>query len=140
MATIRTALTGYTRYRGREGQWSFLLHRITGLGVLLFLGIHILDTATVFFYPSLYSHAIAIYRTWPASLGEVVLVFCLFYHGVNGLRIAYFDMVSPKRWMISFERRSSLWTLLIAFILWLPPAVLMIRTMLIFDFGMFGGA
>ena len=40
-------------YRGREGQLSFLARRLAGLGTLLFLAVHILDTATVYFVPSL---------------------------------------------------------------------------------------
>ncbi len=31
IATLRTTLVGYARYRGREGHISYLLHRITGL-------------------------------------------------------------------------------------------------------------
>ncbi|MEJ2350790.1 MAG: hypothetical protein P8Y03_13470 [Anaerolineales bacterium] len=58
METLQTNIAGLVGYRGREGQISFILHRLTGLGTLLFLSIHILDTATVYFFPSLYAHAI----------------------------------------------------------------------------------
>ena len=34
------------RYRGREGMWTWVLHRATGLGILFFLIIHVVDTAT----------------------------------------------------------------------------------------------
>ncbi|MBM2843086.1 MAG: sdhC, partial [Anaerolineales bacterium] len=47
MTTLRVPLEGSLHYRGREGQWAYLLHRVTGLGTLLFLTIHILDTSTV---------------------------------------------------------------------------------------------
>src|SRR5436305_9395467 len=30
-------------YKGQSGMWSWLLHRVTGLGILLFLFIHIVD-------------------------------------------------------------------------------------------------
>ncbi len=139
MATIRTALTGYTLYKGREGQWSFLLHRLTGLGTLLFLTIHILDTATVYFFPNLYPEAIAIYRTTLFGIGEIALIFSVFYHGVNGLRIAFFDMFAPKSWTIPSERASILWTLGITLVIFLPAAVIMVRNILINNFGMFGG-
>ncbi len=86
MDTLQTSVTGLTRYRGREGQISFILHRLTGLGTLLFLSLHILDTATVYFFPSLYEHAIGLYRTTPLMIGEIILVFCVIYHGVNGDR------------------------------------------------------
>lgn len=139
MSTLRTTLTGYAQYRGREGQVSFLLHRLTGLGTLLFLAIHILDTATVYFYPSLYADAIGIYRTTLFGLGEMVLLFCVFYHGVNGLRIAFFDMIASKYWQIPTARKTALWTLGISIVIWLPAAVIMGRNLLINNFGLFGG-
>ena len=97
MTSLRIPLEGSLAYRGREGQWAYLLHRLTGLGTLLFLTIHILDTSTVYFFPSLYEHAIAIYRLTPFMLGEIALVFAVIYHGVNGLRIALFDL-RPELW------------------------------------------
>jgi hypothetical protein len=62
MDSVRTTLSGFTGYRFRTGQLSFVLHRLTGLGTLLFLSVHILDTATVYFFPQLYKHAIDLYR------------------------------------------------------------------------------
>jgi len=47
MQAVKLTLAGLVRYQGREGQISFILHRLTGLGTLLFLAIHILDTSTV---------------------------------------------------------------------------------------------
>ncbi len=134
MSSLRTTLNGYVRYQGREGQASFLLHRITGLGTLLFLGIHILDTATVFFFPSLYNHGIALYRTTVFGIGEMALVFCLIFHGVNGLRIAFFDWF-PNFWKIQFERKTVVTVLIVAIIIWLPLAVIMGRNLIINNFG-----
>jgi succinate dehydrogenase / fumarate reductase cytochrome b subunit len=139
MSALKTTLTGYTQYRGREGQWTFFLHRITGLGTLLFLTIHILDTATVYFFPSLYADAIGLYRTTLFGVGELALIFCVFYHGVNGLRIAFFDMIAPKNWVIPSERRSAVWTLVITLVIWIPAAIIMGRNLLINNFGLFGG-
>ena len=36
-----------TLYRGREGMWSWVAHRITGVAVFFFLFVHVLDTALV---------------------------------------------------------------------------------------------
>lgn len=138
-SSIKTTATGYVRYRGREGQWSFLLHRITGLGVLLFLGIHILDTATVYFFPSLYNEVIAIYRSTVFGVLEIVLIFCLFFHGVNGLRIAYLDLVKPILWSPESERKSSMIALIITLVIFIPSAVVMLRNLLVHNFGLFGG-
>lgn len=139
ITSLKTTLAGYTRYRGREGHLSFLLHRLTGLGTLLFLTVHILDTSTVYFFPHLYEEAIALYRSSLFMIGEILLVFAVIYHGVNGLRIAWFDMFSPARWSIPSERTSARWTLAISIVLWLPAAFWMGRSLLVHNFGLFGG-
>ena len=36
-----------TLYRGREGMWSWVAHRISGVLIFLFLFAHVLDTALV---------------------------------------------------------------------------------------------
>jgi succinate dehydrogenase / fumarate reductase cytochrome b subunit len=136
MQTLKTTLFGITTYRGRTGHLSFILHRLTGLGTLLFLTVHILDTSTVYFFPSLYQHAIEIYRSTPFMLGEIALVFCVIYHGVNGARIAVFDLFTPQRWQVSMQQRSAIITLVIAILLWLPAAFIMMRSLLINNFGM----
>jgi succinate dehydrogenase / fumarate reductase cytochrome b subunit len=135
MDFVRLNVTGLATYRGREGQLAFILHRLTGLGTLLFLIIHILDTSTVYFFPSLYQHAIEIYRSTPMMLGEIILVFCLIYHGVNGARIALFDIFSPGKWTVPIQRRSVTFTLAITILLWLPAAFLMGRSLLVHNFG-----
>jgi len=128
MTTLRVPLEGSLYYRGREGQWAYLLHRITGLGTLLFLTIHILDTSTVYFFPDLYQHAIAIYRSTPFMLGEIALVFAVIYHGVNGLRIALFDLF-PSLWQTDRQRLSFWWVVGLSVLLWLPAAFLMGRSL-----------
>lgn len=138
MSSLKTTMEGYVRYRGREGQLSFMLHRLTGLGVLLFLIVHILDTATVYFYPSLYEHAIAIYRTTLFGIAEIGLVFAVLYHGANGIRIAIFDWF-PQLWTIERQRKIAVLTLVFTVILWLPLVFIMVRNILIHNFGMFGG-
>jgi succinate dehydrogenase / fumarate reductase cytochrome b subunit len=135
MDTLKLNLTGLIRYNGREGQISFILHRLSGLGTLLFLAVHILDTSTVYFFPSLYEHAIDIYRSTPFMLGEIGLVFLVIYHGVNGAKIAIFDLFVPDRWNIETQRKSAKWTLVISILLWLPAAYIMGRSLLEHNFG-----
>jgi succinate dehydrogenase / fumarate reductase, cytochrome b subunit len=139
MSSLKTTFSGYSGYRGREGQIGFLLHRITGLGTVLFLAIHILDTSTVYFFPALYGDAINIYRSTLAGLGEIALIFCVFYHGVNGLRIAIFDLFTRNGWKISIARTSVRLTLAITLLFWIPSTVIMLRNLLINNFGLFGG-
>ncbi|HKY78615.1 MAG TPA: hypothetical protein VJ182_01330 [Anaerolineales bacterium] len=132
---LKNTLTGYIRYQGREGHYAFLLHRLTGLGTLLFLTIHILDTATVYFWPSLYEHAIAIYRHPVFMIGEIFLVFSVVYHGVNGLRIAVTDLWLPAKWGIKTQRNAVRATLGVSLVLWAPAAAWMFHSMLVHSFG-----
>ena len=134
MSPLKDTLRGSVQYRGREGQWAHILHRLTGLGTLLFLIIHILDTSTVYFAPQLYEHAIEIYRSTPFMIGEIGLVFAVLYHGVNGLRIALFDLF-PKFWRSPSQQRSFYVTLSLSILLWLPAAYLMGRSMIEHNFG-----
>ncbi|MFN8527298.1 MAG: succinate dehydrogenase, cytochrome b556 subunit [Anaerolineae bacterium] len=97
MTSLVTTITETLRYRGALGQWSWVLHRVTGLGVVLFLTLHVIDTSWSVFYPSLYVEAIAVYQTPLFTLGEFGLVACVVYHALNGLRIAIFDF-RPEWW------------------------------------------
>ncbi len=134
MSSIKTTVQGSLQYKGRTGQWAFLLHRVTGLGTLLFLVLHILDTSTVYFWPSFYEHAIGLYQSTPFMIGEIGLVFSVLFHGVNGLRIALFDLF-PKLWVERTQEQSFYATLVVSILLWLPAAFLMARSMLIHNFG-----
>jgi succinate dehydrogenase / fumarate reductase, cytochrome b subunit len=138
MQPLRDLANGYLKYRGKEGQPYFLLHRITGLGMVLFLTFHILDTATVYFAPSLYPKAIDLYRTTLFGIGEIVLMFCVFYHGVNGLKLAYFDLFSPKKWMMESQHRTARQVLIVSLVLWVPSALWMARNIFINNFMITG--
>lgn len=97
MATLVTTITETLRYRGKIGQYSWALHRVAGLGVLLFLILHVIDTSWAAFYPSLYEKAITEYQHPLFTIGEFGLVACVVYHAFNGLRIIYFDY-RPHLW------------------------------------------
>lgn len=91
--TVRETL----RYRGAIGQWSWVLHRLTGVGVVLFLALHVIDTSWAVFYPGLYVKAIAAYQSPLFTIGEFGLVFAVVYHAFNGIRIIIFDY-KPDLW------------------------------------------
>lgn len=78
-------------YRGQSGQWSWLLHRITGLGVLLFLLIHIVDITLIGFGPTVYNDAVNIFSTGIIRLFTLALVGSLLFHAFNGIRIILID-------------------------------------------------
>lgn len=80
------------RYRGGSGHWSYLLHRATGLGVLLFLCIHIVDTALIGWGPELFNRVVSLYRHPLFRLSEIFLFASVLYHSLNGLRITVIDL------------------------------------------------
>ena len=87
MTTLVTTVTESLRYRGKLGQWSWMLHRVTGLGTLLFLALHVVDTSWAAFYPDQYAQAIHEYQSPLFTIGEFALIACVVYHAFNGLRI-----------------------------------------------------
>ncbi len=86
-------------YKGQSGMWSWLFHRIAGLGILLFLLVHIVDIALLNFGPSVYNEGIALFSTAPIRIITLALVGGLFFHSFNGVRIILIDFW-PKavRW------------------------------------------
>ena len=85
---------GGTLYRGREGMWSWVLHRITGVAIFFFLLVHILDTSLVRVSPEAYNAVIGTYQTPIMGLGEVALVGAIVFHAFNGLRVILVDFWS----------------------------------------------
>lgn len=122
MTSLVTTVTETLRYRGAIGQWSWVLHRVTGLGVVFFLIIHVIDTSWAVFYPGLYEHAIAAYQTPLFTLGEFGLVAAVVFHALNGLRIALFDF-KPQWW--KHQQRAAVYVIIGTVLILLPSFLAM---------------
>jgi succinate dehydrogenase / fumarate reductase cytochrome b subunit len=83
-----------TLYRGKVGMWSWVLHRITGVGIFFFLLVHVLDTALVRISPEAYNVVIESYKTPIIGISELGLVGAIIFHGLNGLRVIAVDFWS----------------------------------------------
>ena len=117
-----------TLYRGREGMWSWVLHRITGTAIYFFLLVHILDTALVRVSPEAYNAVIGTYKTPIMGLGEIALVAAIGLHALNGLRIILIDF-----WRLGTKyQRVMLW---IVIALWLVLLAGFIPRQLMHIFG-----
>ncbi len=105
-----------TLYRGREGMWSWVLHRITGVAIYFFLLVHILDTSLVRLSPEAYNAVIGAYKTPIMGLGEIGLVAAIGLHALNGLRIILIDFwsVGTKHQRLMFWIVIGLWLVLLA--------------------------
>ncbi|MFE7846126.1 succinate dehydrogenase, cytochrome b556 subunit [Microbacterium sp. NPDC057407] len=93
-----------TLYRGNEGMWSWVLHRITGVGIFFFLLVHVLDTALIRVAPDAYDAVMSSYKNPIMGIGEVVLVGAVAYHAYNGLRIILVDL-----WPWATRHQRQLW-------------------------------
>lgn len=104
-----------TLYRGRESMWSWVLHRVTGVGIFFFLLVHILDTSLIRVSPGAYNAVIGTYKTVIMGLGETALVAAIGFHALNGLRIILIDFwsVGTKHQRLMFWIVIVLWVLLL---------------------------
>jgi succinate dehydrogenase / fumarate reductase cytochrome b subunit len=80
-----------TLYRGREGMWTWVAHRISGVLIFLFLFAHVLDTALVRVSPESYNEVMQAYKNPVVGLAEAGLVAAVIFHALNGLRIIAVD-------------------------------------------------
>ena len=108
MASLVLTVKETLRYKGAIGQWSWVLHRLTGLGVVLFLFLHVVDTAWAVTDPVSYVKAIASYQSPLFTIGEFGLVVAVVYHALNGLRIAVMDF-KPEWW--KHQQKAAWWVL-----------------------------
>ena len=61
-------------YKGHEGQYSWLLHRVSGLAIILFLFAHVVDTAVVGWGPDAYNRVASVYHNPFIRMLELGLV------------------------------------------------------------------
>ena len=79
-------------YRGREGQWAFILHRVSGIALALYLLLHVVDISLVMFGPEgPFNAFLAFYHQWPFRVGLLMVIAGVVYHAFNGLRIILMD-------------------------------------------------
>jgi len=81
-------------YKGQSGMWSWLLHRITGLGTLLFLFVHIVDISLLGFGPRVYNDGILLFDSVIVRLLSLALIGAILLHSTNGVRIMLIDFWS----------------------------------------------
>lgn len=91
MANLVGTVVNSLRYRGREGQWAWILHRVTGLGVVLFLMLHIFDIFLMAAGKETFETFLDLYTAAPFRILEAGLIFAVIYHALNGARVIIVD-------------------------------------------------
>jgi succinate dehydrogenase / fumarate reductase cytochrome b subunit len=112
--SLATAL----RYNGEGPMWSFILHRIGGVGMAVFITLHILASfiggRSGVFINTIYEH-------W---LFQIFIFFCVLFHAINGLRITIVDLF-PR---LLVHQREAIWVELAVFIPLFALAVFVIMS------------
>ncbi len=74
------------RYRGKGPMLAFVLHRIGGLGIAIFVGSHILAS---FMGGQIGQSINLVYESW---IFQIFVIFCALFHAINGMRITILDL------------------------------------------------
>ena len=84
----RRGIAGWFDPRGRRlGGWAFALNRLSGLGVLLYLYLHLFILSTLVRGPEAWDAFVAIALNPLVLVMDVVLLAGLLLHGLNGIRV-----------------------------------------------------
>jgi succinate dehydrogenase / fumarate reductase, cytochrome b subunit len=81
----------------------WVLHRISGIGMALFVGAHILASFSSQLFGWNLAKSINVLYESPAF--QIVVFFCALFHAINGLRITILDL-SPK---LIEHQREAIW-------------------------------
>ncbi len=84
-------------YRYFTGSLAYVLHRVTGLALLVYLFFHIQSiTAASNADPSQYDVLMRRFQEPDFKIGEILLYGALLFHGINGVRILLVDFVVQR--------------------------------------------
>jgi succinate dehydrogenase / fumarate reductase cytochrome b subunit len=89
------------RYQGKGPMLAWILHRVSGLGIVLFVALHILASfISQQFGSDLGTFINTIYENW---IFQIFIFFCALFHAINGLRIVLLDLW-PK--LLEYQREA----------------------------------
>ncbi len=121
----RVPLPTALSYRGGMPMLAWLLHRISGIGIVIFVSMHVFAAFFLYAVPGGATNAIAAALTdfYEALPMQIFMLFAVLYHAFNGLRIVVLDMF-PGLWKFNREAMWVQWALFLP--MFLLPAALMI--------------
>jgi succinate dehydrogenase / fumarate reductase, cytochrome b subunit len=94
------------RYQGQGPMLTYILHRIGGLGMAVFISVHLLAS---FLGGKGGIFVNTIYENW---IFQIFIFFCVLFHAINGLRITILDLF-PK---LLEHYREAIWLEWVVFI------------------------
>ena len=78
------------RYKGGGTMVTWMLHRISGLGIIIFVALHVIAAFLLTQYGSDFGKVInSVYEAWPF---QAFIYFCIIFHVLNGTRVIILDV------------------------------------------------
>jgi succinate dehydrogenase / fumarate reductase cytochrome b subunit len=78
------------------GMWAYALNRISGIGLVVYLYLHLVVLSTLTRGPGAWDAFVSLARQPYFLLLDVILLAGILIHGLNGLRIAHTSFVESK--------------------------------------------
>lgn len=81
--------------------WAWVLHRTSGLAMVVFVGLHIIAGFLTQQFGS--EAGIAINTIYENDIFQLVIFFLVIFHAVNGLRVVILDLITP---LLEYQREA----------------------------------
>lgn len=79
------------RYRWFSGSFAWVLHRVTGLALILYLAVHVLSVSTLARGADEFNALMKLYASPMFKIGEVLIWGAFVFHALNGVRVVWMD-------------------------------------------------
>lgn len=109
--------------RTQEVELMHWLHRLTGVGLFLFLALHIVHIWLMALGPAQFDAITVVLRHPVARVLHIFLFFSVLFHAGSGLRVIVLDFVPP---LARFQRVSIYITLFVVALVFIPSALLIL--------------
>lgn len=98
------------KYKGGGPMIAWMLHRITGVGILIVVGLHVISSFAMQQMGSEWATSINI--VYESNLFQIVVAFFVIFHVLNGLRVSLLDLW-PKFQVYQHEALWLEWIILV---------------------------
>ena len=88
----RPLLAWFDIRKRRVGSWAFALNRLTGLGLTLYLIIHLVVLSTLARGEEGWNQFVRLARSPSFLMLDVILIIGILFHGLNGIRVTLVGM------------------------------------------------
>ncbi len=85
-------------YKWKSGMLAWALHRLTGIGLVVFLIMHIWEMHMLGKGPEAFNEVIADFNKPIIEIGEIMLLAAVLFHAFNGVRVVLVDFLGGARY------------------------------------------